>query len=74
LNSLVVIDNFNAFGAICSARPFEADSPLLIAPDTVLAVSATGQCFQAIAAQLSEIAQTRRRFKDPQPLLGLMAE
>ena len=34
----------------------------------------TGQGLQTVAAKLREIAQTRRGFQDPQPLLRLTTE
>ncbi len=33
----MVINDFNVFGAVCSRGPLEADAPLLIDPNAVLA-------------------------------------
>lgn len=70
----MVIDDFNVFGAICSRRPLEADSPLLIDPNAVLAPSVAGQRLKPVAGKAGQVPQTECRFQNSQSLFGLMAE
>jgi hypothetical protein len=71
----MVIDDHNAFGAVRSLRPLEANAPLLIDSNAVLvALPVAGQGLQPIAGQPGQVLQTDCRFQYPQPLFGLMAE
>jgi hypothetical protein len=47
----MVIHNFDLAWPWLPIRPLEADTPLLIDPDGILAGSVTLQCFKSIARQ-----------------------
>ena len=47
----MVIDDRNVFGAVSSLRPLEANAPLLIDSNAVLASPVSGQGLQAVAGQ-----------------------
>ena len=70
----MVIDDLNVFGAVSSLRPLEADAPLLIDANAVLASPVAGQGFQPVAGQPGQVPQAGCRFKNSQSLFGLMAE
>jgi hypothetical protein len=70
----MVIYNFNIFRAIYPGGPLEANAPLLVDTDAVLTFPVTGKSLQMVTGKLCQIPQGRRRFKDSQPLFGLMTE
>ena len=70
----MVVRYFNVFRTICARGPFEAQSPLPVDPDAVLALPVAGQSLQVIAGELRKIPQAGGRFQHPQALFSLMAE
>jgi hypothetical protein len=54
----VVIDDLDLFGVAVS--PNEADTPLIVDPDTVLAGTVSAQRFQAVARKQGQVFQTAR--------------
>lgn len=70
----MVINDLNVFGAVSSLRPLEADAPLLIDPNAVLALPVARQGPQPVAGQPGQIPQVDCRFQNAQSLFGLMAE
>ena len=48
---LVVIDDFYAHGSWRPVRPLEANPPLIVYADAVLAFAVAGQCFKTVAGQ-----------------------
>ena len=57
----MVIDNLDVLGT--ALRPCEADPPLAVDPDAVLAGPVALQGFQPVARRHRQIAQIRRRVK-----------
>ena len=57
----MIIDDFDIPNL--SVAPYEADPPLIIDADAVLAVSRTAQRFKAVARRDSEIIQPLRRIE-----------
>jgi hypothetical protein len=48
----VVINDLNILGTICTFRPFEADSPLIIYPDAALSFAfASRDCLESLDPQ-----------------------
>src|SRR4051794_17041451 len=58
-SSVMVIDNLDALGA--ALRPGEADPPLVVDPDAVLADTVSPQGFQPVARRRRQVAQVLRR-------------
>jgi hypothetical protein len=56
LYSLVVIDDFNVFGAIGALRPLEAETPPRIDANAVLASPVASQGLQPVAGELCEVS------------------
>lgn len=57
----VVIDDLDIFGTIIP--PHEADPPLIVDPDQVLAGPIAPQSFQSVAGRLAQVLQAVRRIK-----------
>jgi hypothetical protein len=49
---LVIVHDFDVFGAIRARRPLETKAPLLVDPNAVLAFSVAGESLQPIPWEL----------------------
>lgn len=67
----MVINDLHIRRATLAARPYEADSPLLVDPDAELAGAITLQGFETVAPQHAEIIQPTCGFENLQPPVGL---
>jgi hypothetical protein len=70
----VVVDDFDVRGAGLAVGPFEANPPLHVDADAVLALPVALQSFERVRWQRLEVRKTGRSFQDVQALLGLSAE
>jgi hypothetical protein len=60
---LVIIDDLNIRWSQRSVEPFEANSPLIVNANTVLALAISSERFKTITGQRGKIAQRSRRLK-----------
>jgi len=60
---LVVVDDLDVVGV--PVAPNEAETPLVVDPDTVLSRSVTVQCFQAISRRRRQVSQSCRAVQLP---------
>jgi hypothetical protein len=67
----MVIDYLDIDRAGRAFGPFEADPPLIVDADAVLAPTVAMKRFQSIAAKGGEILQAARRLKAVKPEFGL---
>src|SRR5690606_37452422 len=72
LPSSVIINNLDIFRT--SVRPAEADAPLVVDPDAVLAFPVTLQLFQPVARGRRQITQFSRRLQQGQFALRNLAD
>src|SRR6185503_1218987 len=60
---LVIVDDFHIDRSRTFVRPFEANPPLVVDADAVLAFAVSHQCFKPVAGQSGEILQRNGRFE-----------
>jgi len=70
----MVIDDLDVFRAIGSLPPLEADAPLQVNPDAVLAFPVASEGLEAVTGELCYVPEAGRRFENPEALFGLMPE
>ncbi len=59
---LVIVNDLHVRWSWCSIRPFEANAPLVVDPNAVLALTVANQGFKAIPWKGGEIAKRRGSF------------
>src|SRR5438046_752231 len=71
LFSSMIIDDFHVRGSAGSSWPLEANAPLHVYADAVLASAIPLQCFPSIASERSELIQSCGSIKDFQSAVCL---
>jgi hypothetical protein len=67
----MIIDDLDIDGTGGTFRPFEANPPLVIDADAVLALAVALERFEPIAGQSGKVFQTRRGFEPVESDFGL---
>jgi hypothetical protein len=67
----MIVDNLDIRRSGRAARPFEADTPLHVDTDAVLARAIGLQCFQPIAPECLQFIEAHRCVEDFQSAVGL---
>ena len=66
----MIIRDLNVNRSNCSSRPFEADPPLIVDANTILAFPVSLKGFEMVARQVN-IAKAQRRFELVEPYFRL---